>query len=127
MVKIVENRDESEELETPPPSKRPRRSVNQQKKPETPKKEEPKSKKSKPSSPAKKDTEKNPKTPKRTSGIVFSQLLISNHMDHIIWYIKIRFYRYNMKTVHKTNPKNRRSLKRRHLQTVLLKMKIMSH
>ena len=71
MVKIVENRDESQELETPPPSKRPRRSVTQQKKPETPKKEEPKSKKSKPSSPAKKDTDKNPKTPKRTSGIVF--------------------------------------------------------
>ena len=80
MVKIVENRDESQELETPPPSKRPRRSVTQQKKPETPKKEEPKSKKSKPSSPAKKDTDK--KTPKRTSGIVFS--LLSYHMDHII-------------------------------------------
>ena len=77
MVKIVENKDQPEELETPPPSKRPRRSVTQQNKTETPKKEEPKSKKSKPSSPAKKDTEKNPKTPKRTSGTVFGSLLCS--------------------------------------------------
>ena len=85
MVKIVENKDQPEELETPPPSKRPRRSVTQQKKTETPKKEEPKSKKSKPSSPAKKDTEKNPKTPKRTSGTVFGSLLCYIHnMDHIL-------------------------------------------
>ena len=45
MVKLVENRDKPKELETPPPSKRPRRSVTQQKKTETPKKEEPKRRK----------------------------------------------------------------------------------
>lgn len=91
MVKLVEKRDESGDVETPPPSKRPRRSVTTQKKAETPKKEEPKSKKSKPSSPAKKDTEKNPKTPKRTSGIVSAYIIIYN--------IRKFSYKNSMKTI----------------------------